>query len=165
MTNVSIAKGCLVACATLALGAFAGSALSQGALPASTAKLYPDSHSASPVKGSQARAVAKGKIQVDYDSLLGATHKVASQKGLKIDYEDKDNGILSGMGYWHANCGGEPCKLPVTFAAYFEPADCDGKEWDLTLVLDRHGPKAGDGEQGIAQTFLGDVQKAVWTKR
>jgi hypothetical protein len=165
MRKVSIAKGCLVACAALALGAFAGSAMSEGALPASTAKLYPDSPKGSPVAGSKARAVAKAKLQVAYDALLGATHAVASQKGLKIDHEDKDNGMLSGMGYWQANCDGKPCKLPVTFAAYFEPADCDGKEWDLTLVLDRHGLKAGDGEQGIAQTFLGDVQKTVWTKR
>ena len=165
MRMVSTARGWLFACLALALGAFAGGAMSEGTLPASTAKLYPDSPSASAVEGSKSRAVATRKIQVLYEDLFDAAHKVASQKGLEIDHQDRDAGKLSGKGYWRSSCGGKPCKTPVTFAAYFEPADCDGKEWDLTFVLDRHGLKVGDGEDGIAQAFVTDVQKVIWAKR
>jgi hypothetical protein len=139
--------------------------MSEGTLPASTANLYPDSPSASAVEGSKGRAVAKRKIQVLLEDLFDAAYKVASQKGLEIDHQDRDAGKLSGKGYWQSRCGGEPCNMPVTFAAYFEPADCDGTEWDLTFVLDRHGLKAWDGEEGMAQAFVSDVHKAVWAKR
>jgi hypothetical protein len=166
MRSASTASRRLAACAALAFGAFAGGAMAEGALPASTASLYPLSPSAtSAVQGSQARAVAKGKIEVDLEALIDATSKVASRNGLEIDHRDTDNGKLSGKGYWQSTCDEKPCKLPVTFAAYFEPADCNGKEWDLTFVLDRHGLTAGDSEKALAQTFVSDVQKLIWTKR
>lgn len=166
MGSASTASRWLAACAALAFGAFAGGAMAQGALPASTASLYPDSPSAtSAVQGSKARAVAKRMIQVDLEALIDATSKVASRNGLEIDHRDTDNGKLSGKGYWQSTCGGKPCKLPVTFAAYLEPSDCDGKEWDLTFVLDRHGLKAGGGEEALARAFVTDVQKLIWTKR
>ena len=165
MRTASTARGWLFACAALALGAFAGEAMSEGTLPASTANLYPDSLTALAVKGSEGRAIAKRTIQVNYEDLFDATTKVASQKGLEIDYRDRDNGKLSGKGYWQSTCRGKPCKIPVTFAAYFEPADCDGKEWDLTLVLDRRGLTVEGGEEGIAQAFVTDLQKVIWAKR
>ena len=166
MRGVSTARGWLFACAALALGVSAGAAMAQGTLPVSTASLYPDSFGkALAVQGSKSQGVAKRTIQVDFEVLIDATYKVAAQKGLKIDHRDTDNGKLSGKGYWPSTCGGKPCKLPVTFAAYVEPADCDGKEWDLTFVLDRHGLKAGETEEGLAQAFVAGVQKAVWAKR
>jgi len=139
--------------------------MSEGTLPASTADLYPDSYSAAAVVGSKGRTVARQKIQVLLEDLFDAAHKVASGQGLEIDHQDRDAGKLSGKGYWKSTCGGEPCKVPVTFAAYFEPADCDGTEWDLTFVLDRHGPKAWDGGEGMAQAFVTDVQRVVWAQR
>lgn len=149
----------------LAFAAHVGGARSEGTLPASTANLYPDSPSASAVAGSKGRAVAKRKIQVSLEALFDAASKVASKKGLHIDHQDRDAGKLSGKGFWQSNCGGHPCTMPVTFAAYFEPADCDGTEWDLTFVLDRHGPKAWDDGEGSAEAFVTDVQKVVWAKR
>lgn len=165
MRGFSTARGWLLACAALALGAWAGGAIAQGTLPASTAKLYPDEPSSSVVEGSKGRAVAKRKIQALFEDLFAAAHKVALQKGLEVDHQDRDVGKLSGKGYWQSTCGGQPCKMPVTFAAYFEPADCDAKEWDLTFVLDRHGVQAGEGEDRIAQSFVTDMQKVIWAQR
>ena len=166
MRGVSTARGWLLAGVALALGALAGcGTMSDGTLPASTANLYPDEPSSAAVEGSRGRAIAKRKMQVLFEDLFDAAYKIASQKGLEIDHQNRDVGKLSGKGYWQWTCGGEPCKLPVTFAAYLEPADCDGKEWDLTFVLDRRGFQAWDGEDGIAQTFVMDVQKVVWAKR
>lgn len=139
--------------------------MSEGTLPASTANLYPDEPGLSAVEGSRGRAIGKVKMQVLFEDLFDATYKVASQKGLEIDHQNRDVGKLSGKGYWQSTCDGKPCKMPVTFAAYLEPADCDGIEWDLTFVLDRHDPRAWDGGEDIAQTFVVEVQKVVWARR
>ena len=163
MRGVSTARGWLVACAALALGAWASGTMAEGALPSSTANLYPYELNSSPVKGSKGRAVAAtAELSVTFEDLIAATHKVASQKGLEIDHEDTDNGKLSGKGYWQGTCGGKPCKLPVTFAAYLEPAGCDGTDWRVSFVLDRYGVQAWDGgDDGIAQDFIRDFQKVV----
>jgi hypothetical protein len=152
-------------CATVALGSLAGcTTFSEGTLPASTASLYPDRPGPSVIQGSRKQAIGSRNVPATFDELFDAAHKVAFQRGLDIDHEDRRNGKFSGKGYWQAICGAGPCKMQVTFAAYI--GEIDPKPTSrLTLVLDRHGFMAWGGEDGAVNDFIIDVQKVLAAQR
>ena len=125
--------------------------------------LYPDNaKDLVKVKSSNTHYSAARDMPFTYDDVFQATADVLFSKGMIIEKQDREKGIILGKGSWPLMCGSGPCYMSLSFIAYIEEIN-DDPTTKLTFAIDRYGFSGNGGEVGIVTELMGSVQKMLIT--